>query len=142
MTGHIVGVIGQQDQVVLLQCHAFDHLLEKPLCHIFIPQLAFPQLHHQLVLFSLHHLLIGKGHIQKVLPQRAGQGPLEKSQHFFLFFLAQSGQGLIKLGENLPPVVDIAASDMGNAVFILAKPAAQLRHFLFCHSSSFLGHGM
>ena len=70
---HIIGVAGNEDEIIFLQRHAGNHFVIEFLQQFFILQLGLAQLHEQTVLVAVRDLLGAEGHVNKILAQRAGQ---------------------------------------------------------------------
>ena len=64
---HIIGIIGQQNEVIALHLQCLNGPLKKCLHRIVIPQLRVPQGHQQFVFLSPGHLPGVKLNIQQVL---------------------------------------------------------------------------
>ena len=74
LKGDIVGIVGDEDQIIFLQRNAGNHLVIKTLQDIRILQLGFPQLHQKSMLFTVQHLLVAEGDIHQIFAQCTGQG--------------------------------------------------------------------
>ena len=85
------------------------------------------------MLRTVRHLLGGKGDVHQVFAYAAGERLAEKGEKFFAFLLGQEGQGLVKLGDDLPVFVDTAAADVRDAGLLRPETAAQLCDFFFVH---------
>ncbi len=89
--------------------------------------------HEQLVLLARADLARGKGDVQQVLAQRAGQGAAEDRQEFLGLFLLHERERLVEDGQHLAALVDVAPAHVRDAVFLRAEPAAQLRDLFIVH---------
>ena len=73
--GHIVGVVGQQDQIIALShVQAVDDRLIEFLPHLAVLQPGVPQSHEAAVLIAVRHLLGGEHDVDEVPAQGPGQG--------------------------------------------------------------------
>ena len=77
----------------------------------------------------VHHLLRGKLNVHQVLAQGARQGAADDAEDHLGLLLVHQSQGLVELGDNLPVLVDVAAPDVGDAVFLRPETAAELSNF-------------
>ena len=136
--GHVVGVVGQQDQVIPLDRKGADHLLIKGLHRLFILEGGTPQRHQQPVLVAAGDLSGGKFHIDQVFPQCTRQGALEQRQNPLRLLLRRYGERLLKLRNNLPLLVDITCPYLCDVAFVRTKTPADLRNFFFVHRVLFL----
>ena len=85
------------------------------------------------MLLSVDHLLGGKGDVDQILAHSAGQDFAQQGQKFFALFRVQHGQRLVKLGDDLPVLIDIAAAYMGNTAAVWPDAPPQLANFFFIH---------
>ena len=131
--GHVIGVIGQKDEIVALYLQGSDGLFVKTAAGGGVVKLGAAQRHKQAVLVAVRHLGGSELNIHQVLPQLAGEGLAQRGEEHLPLLLPQHGHGLLKLREDLPPLIHITAIDPGNIAFIGAKPSSQLRDFFFCH---------
>ena len=77
--GHIVGVVGQQDEVVALpHVQAVDDRLIELLPHRTVLQPGIPQGHEAAVFVAVRYLLGGEHDVDEVPAQGAGQGLLQQ----------------------------------------------------------------
>ena len=135
-SGHVVGVIGQQDHVVgVPHIQGVDDLPVELLPDLSALQLRLPQGGEQTVLVTVHHLLGGKNHIYQVSAQGAGHGLFQKAQVFIRLLLAHPAQGFVQIGDDLLVSVDVAAVDALDGALVRAEAAAQLAQFFLVHSS-------
>ena len=138
LVGYIVGVRSQQDQVVGLshvQC------VDQPTAEILpggrVLQLRLPHGLQQAMLVTVRYLRRGKCDIHQVLAQGPGEGLFQKAQiHFLLLLLHEAHRG-VDPGNDLLIAVDIAAKDLGNAVFIQLEAPADLVEFFLIHGYPF-----
>ena len=130
---HVVGVVGQQQQVAALQVQGLHGLLVKGLAGLPVLQARLPQGHQQFVLLAVHHLLGGEHQVDEMLPQPSGEGFLQQGEVLLRLLLGQHGQGLVQIGDELPPLVDKAPVDAAHRVFLRLPPAAQLRDLFRIH---------
>ena len=73
--GHIVGVVGQQDQIIALpHVQTVDDRLIELLPHLAVLQPGVPQGHEAAVLVAARHLLGGEHDVDEVPAQGPGQG--------------------------------------------------------------------
>ena len=73
--GHIVGVMGQQDEVIALpHVQAVDDRLIKLLPHLTVLQPGIPQGHESAMFVAVRHLLGREHDVDEVPAQSAGQG--------------------------------------------------------------------
>ena len=94
---HVIDVIGHQDQVVLVfHVDVVDDAAVEFFPQGGVGQLALAKRGEQAVFLAVHDLLRGKGNIQQVLPQGAGQGLFQQAEVFLRLFLGQQTERLIK----------------------------------------------
>lgn len=118
---------------MLFQPQIVDDAAIKSLHPLLVVQGGIPQMHKPPVFFAVHHLLGGKGDIHQILPQSSGQGPFEKGQHLLPFLLRHQSKGLIEFRYDLPFIIDIAPTDVGDVAFVRTKTAADFCNFFFIH---------
>ena len=133
LVGHIICIVGQQEQIAAAHVQALDYLLVKGLPDRTVLQLAGAQLHEEAVLLAVHHLLGGKDNVDQVFAQRPGQRLFQKAQIFFRLLLGHDAQGFVQIGDNLFVGVDQAAVNPADRVFLRPPPAAQLTDFFQIH---------
>ena len=132
--GHVVGVVGQEDQVAAVpHIQALDDLLIKGLPGLAVLEAGGAQGGEQLVLGAVRHLLGGEHDVHLVLAQGAGQGLFQQAQVLLRLLLGHGAQGLGQIGNDLLAGVDVAAVDVGDGAFIRAEAAAQLAQFFLIH---------
>ena len=134
---HIVGIVDQEDQIVGLQLHCSNDLLEKFLHCLLVLELRIAQGHEQLVLCPAYHLLGLKGDVQQVLAQGPRQSLFQQAQDLLILLLGHDSKRLVKLRDDLPVLIHIAPTYVGNAAPVLPEAPAELRHFFFVHRVSF-----
>ena len=69
--GHVVGVVGQEDQIVPVQLQGVDNFVVEGLPGLGVLQLGVPQGGEKLVLLAVRHLLGGKDNVDELLAQGA-----------------------------------------------------------------------
>ena len=132
--GHVVGVVGQQDQVIALHLQRIDDLLIERL-HAFLDlQRGVAHGGQQAVLLAVHHLIGTKDHVHKIPSGHAGQRAAEDSQIFFRFLLRKAHQRAVEHGHDFALVVDIAAADAGDGVLVKVEAAADFGNFFAIHN--------
>ena len=137
LKGHIIAVAANEDQVVSLQSHGIDDLLEEAVEQLVVGELAFPQIHQQLVLRGpLGHLGSLEGQINEVLADRAGQHPLEQGKILVSLVLRHHAGALAELCNDLPVVIDKTAVDFCNIAAVPPQMAADLADFLIVHGAT------
>ena len=135
LEGHVIGIVGQQHQVVaVIHIQRLDDLIVERLAHGRVLELGFPQRHEQLVFGAVHDLLGGEYDVDQIFPLCAGKGFFEKAEIFFGFLRRHGGEGFIQIGDDLFFGVDVAAIDMADGIFVRAEPAAQLADFFAIHT--------
>ena len=133
--GHVVGVVGQQDQIVAFDGEGLDRRLVKIGDGFVVLQGGIPQTHQPPVLGAAHHLLGGKGQLRQIFADAAGKAFAQQREQLFRLAFAHQGQGLVKFGDDFPPLVDITAADAVDRMPVGAQPPAQLAEFSFVHGS-------
>ena len=134
LVGDVIGVVGQEDQVVApLHVQGLYHLLIEGLPDRPVLQLGVPQPHEQPVLLAVRHLLGRKHNVDEVPPRGAGQSFLQQAQVLLRLLLGHRAQGLVQIGDDLPIAIDITAVDVADGAPLRAKPAAQLTDLFLVH---------
>ena len=110
------------------------YILEQLLPGLFVVQRGLTQAHEQAVLVGIGDLLCAKGQIEQIPVRRAGQGPAEDRQIFFLVLLRHQAEWLTERGQNFTAGGDIAAVDGGQIGAVRLHTAPQL-------ADLFVGHG-
>ena len=83
LEGHVIGVVGQQNQVVAaVHIQRLDDLIIERLTHRRVFEFSLPQRHQQLVLGAVHDLPGRKHDVDQVLALGAGEGFLRKPRYF------------------------------------------------------------
>ena len=136
--GHVVAVLHQHDEVAALQLHRLHNAAEQLLHSGIVLQRGVPQGHEQLVLLPIGHLGRLKLHGQQVFAQLARQGLAQHPQKHLPLVLAEHGQGLVELGDNVFELVDIAAPDGADGVALILKAAANFADFFLIHGGILL----
>ena len=132
--GHVVGVIGHEDQVVALpHVQALDDPLVELLADLAVFQLRLPQSRQEPVLVAVHHLLGGEHHVDEIFAQSPGQGLFQQAQVLLRLLQGHPAQGLVQVGDDLPLCVDITAVDAAHGAPVRLETAAQLPQFLLIH---------
>ena len=134
LEGDVVALVRQQDEVVFLKADRADDRLEQLLPGLFVVQRGLTQAHEQAVLVGIGDLLCAEGQIEQIPVRRAGQGPAEDRQIFFLVLLRHQAERLTERGQNFTAGGDIAAVDGGQIGAVRLHTAPQL-------ADLFVGHG-
>lgn len=95
--GDVIGVVGQEDEIVPLQGEGGDDPLEQGLHGLFVRQGGAPQGHEEPVLVAVHHLLSGEGEVDEVFGRGCRTGSGLRMAGIFPTLLGHEGQGRIKL---------------------------------------------
>ena len=134
LEGDVIALVRQQDEEVLLKADRADDRLEQLLPGLFVVQRGLAQAHEQTVLVGIRDLLCSKGQIEQIPVRRAGQGPAEDRQIFFLVLLRHQAERLAERGQNFTAGGDVAAVDGGQIGAVRLHTAPQL-------ADLFVGHG-
>ena len=135
--GHVVGIAGQQDQHadVFTEADRGGDLAVEGVAGFGVGELGITELHQQTVLLAGLDLGRGKYEIGKGLPHRAGDRLFEQLMVFLLLLHGEQGNGIVKQGDDLAELVDIAAVDFRDVTPIRAQSAPQLGSFLVDHGA-------
>ena len=137
--GHVVGIKGQQDQIVsAVHVQVIDNRVIKLVQQGRVLPLAFAQGGEQPVLVAVQHLLGGKGNVQQVFPQSAGKTLFQQRKVFLLLFRCEQAQRFVQRGDDLPGTVHVAAIQMCDAVVLRPDAAADLPQLLLIHGQTIL----
>ena len=123
--GHVVGIMGQQDDIVGVHGQGLGDGLKQRAHRLVVLQRRTAQRREQAVLCTVGHLLGPEGDIQQVFAQRTGKCALEQRHVFLCLLLGGQRHGLVKGGDDFPVIVDIAAPHMGDIALIRPEPAAE-----------------
>ena len=135
---HIIGVAGDEDEIIFLQRHAGNHFVIELLQQFFILQLGLAQLHEQAVLLTANHLLVAERNVDKILAQRAGQRFFEQIEIGIGFFVRRKGERLRKDRDNAAVFIDITAVYFGDIISVALELPAQLCNFFLIHGGLLL----
>ena len=130
---HVVCIVREQNQVRALRPVGGDDLLKERGNGRFVVQGRVPQRHQQPVLVAVDDLRRGKRHVDEVLAQRARKRAPQHGEQVFALLLRQQRERLVERGDDLLPLVHIAAAHVRDVAFIRPEAPADLRNFLFVH---------
>ena len=99
---HVVFLVREQDQIILLKMHRADDRPEQLRPRFLILKLRIAELHQQPVLVRVRDLRRAEREIEPVFIRRAGENLFQQREIFFLVLLAHQGHGLAELGQNFP----------------------------------------
>ena len=71
----------------------------------------------------------------QIFADAAGKAFAQQREQLFRLAFAHQGQGLVKFGDDFPPLIDITAADAVDRMPVGAQPPAQLAEFSFVHGS-------
>ena len=113
---------------------------------ITVLQSGLPQVAKELMLGGFHDLLGGEVDIVQVGVHLARQGLFQKGEQLVGLSLGHKGHRLIQLGNDLPFLIDVGASDAADGGFVRTESAAKLGYFFIVHGYvprllSLLDHG-
>ena len=138
--GHVVGIVGQKDEVVALpHVQRLDDLLIEGGAGAGVLQGGGAQGGEEAVLVAVRHLLGGEDDVQQIAAQRAGEGLFQEAEVFFRLLFGHQGQRLVQVGDDLlAGAVDVTAVNPADGGLVQPEPAAQFRNFFLIHGGTSL----
>ena len=133
---HVVFLVREQDQIILLKMHRADDRLKQLRPRFLVLKIRIAELHQQPVLVGIGDLRRAERKIEPVFIRRAGEDFFQQREIFFLVLLAHQGHGLAELGQNFPAAGHIAAVDSGDVRAVGLITAAKLAGFLIGHGNT------
>ena len=130
---HVVGIVHEQYQIVVLEFERLDDVAEELLHRFVVGQRRIAQLHQQRVLRALPHLLGRKRHIHEVLVRYAGERLFEDRQILVGLLLRHGQRRGGEFGYDLAVLIDIAAANHGHIVALGIEALANFGNFFSGH---------